>query len=388
LDNNLNPLDVMQECAQLALMGKGYTKTNPVVGAVVADRGNIVSRGWHEEFGGPHAEVNAIDSSPVSVEGLDLYVTLEPCSHFGKTPPCAQKIVESGIKRVFIGCADPNPANAGKGVDYLKNNGVEVFIGYREELCASIIEDFTKYIIHKKPYYTFKTAQSLDGKIASCTGDSKWITGESARAYTHYLRAVSDAVLVGVNTVICDDPELNVRLIKSDRDPYKVVLDPKGRMPSDRKLVKNSPEKLIYVTERKTALSDELSSRGADVIYIPLKNETIDLDMLSNELINRNILNVLIEGGGRTAGTFFDAGLVDRANLFTAPVILGGDKVSVGGKGVATVAGGHKLEEMQTRQFDKDILISGKTKDYTAHVLRLTEEIRGRCSCGCGKNRC
>lgn len=384
--NLLNPLDVMQECAQLALMGRGYTMTNPVVGAAVANESEILSRGWHEIYGGAHAEVNAIDGCPVSVEGLDLYVTLEPCSHHGKTPPCAQKIVESGIKRVFIGCVDPNPAVAGKGVEYLKNNGVEVFVGYLEDLCASIIEDFSKFITTGKPYYTFKTGQSLDGKIAAGT-DSKWITSEASRTYAHYLRAVSDAVLVGVNTVICDDPELTVRLIKSDRDPYKIVLDPKGRMPLESKLVKNSADRLIYVTCSSSSVTEALNSAGADVIILGGDGE-IDLIKLSDELASRKILNVLIEGGGKTSGKFFDAGLIDRVNIFTAPIILGGSAVSVGGKGVASAAEGYRLKEIQSQQFGSDLFISGKISDYKTSVLELTEDVRGRCACGgCGKGK-
>ena len=385
--NLLNPLDVMQECAQLALLGRGYTKTNPVVGAVVANSTEILSRGWHEVYGGPHAEVNAIDNCPVPTEGLDLYVTLEPCSHHGKTPPCVEKIVNAGIKRVFIGVVDPNPKVAGKGVEYLKNHGVEVYIGYMEDLCASLIEDFTKFVTTGLPYYTVKTAQSLDGKIASCGGDSKWITSEASRTYGHYLRAASDAVLVGVNTVIADDPELNVRLIKADRDPYKIVLDPNGRMPLDAKLVKNSADRLIYATSQPTPVSSKLKELGADVIELG-SGETLDLKKLSTELAERKILNVLIEGGGVTAGRFFDAGLADRVNVFIATLILGGDAVSVGGKGVASVAQGYRLKEVQSRQFGPDLLISGKVSDYKNSVLELTEKIRSCCACGCGKDKC
>ncbi|PLX65801.1 MAG: bifunctional diaminohydroxyphosphoribosylaminopyrimidine deaminase/5-amino-6-(5-phosphoribosylamino)uracil reductase RibD [Denitrovibrio sp.] len=384
--NLLNPLDVMQECAQLALLGRGYTKTNPIVGAVLANETEILSRGWHELYGGAHAEVNAIENSPVPTQGLDLYVTLEPCSHTGKTPPCAEKIVKAGIKRVFIGCVDPNPAIAGNGVDYLKNNGVEVYVGYMEDLCASLIEDFAKFITKHKPYYTFKTAQSLDGKIAAGT-DSKWISSKASRTYTHYLRAVSDAILVGVNTVICDDPELNVRLMKSDRDPYKIVIDPNGRMPLDCKLVKNSVNKLIYVTAKSNSVSDRLNVLGADVIILGGDGE-LDLELLSDELVNRKILNVLIEGGGKTAGKFFDAGIIDRVNLFIAPLILGGDAVSVGGKGAQSVAEGFKLKEIQSKKFENDLFISGKISDYKQMVLDLTEEVRGRCACGCGRDGC
>jgi len=386
LENLLNPLDVMQECAQLALLGKGYTKTNPVVGAVITKNGKIISRGWHERFGGAHAEVVAINNAMEDVRGADLYVTLEPCSHRGKTPPCAVKIVEAGIKRVFIGVIDPNPVNAGKGVEILKKNGVEVYIGYMEELCASIIEDFTKFIYQKKPYYTFKTAQSIDGKIATSTSDSKWITGHGSRSYSHYMRAVSDAVLVGVQTVVDDDPELNVRHIKSNNDPYKVVLDPSGRIPIESKLVKNSADKLIYVTKKETETSDKLKELGVDIIFAD-GGDKLDLDMLSDKLLERNILNVMIEGGGATAGAFFDAGLIDKVNFFVAPIIVGGNKTSVGGKGVETIAEAYKLKEIQTKQFEQDLLYSGKVTDYTKPVLELTEKIRGCCACGCSAHK-
>ena len=386
MEKLLNPLDVMQECAQLALMGKGYTKTNPVVGAIVANQSEILSRGWHMAYGGPHAEVNAIDSCPVDVKGLDLYVTLEPCSHQGKTPPCVEKIVASGIKRVFIGCVDPNPKVAGKGVEYLKQHGIEVYVGYMESLCASLIEDFAKCITNNKPYYTLKTAQTLDGRIASNTGDSKWITSDASRTYGHYMRAVSDAVLVGVNTVVCDDPELNVRMLKSDRNPYKIVLDPKGRMPIERKLVTNSADRLIYVTCAETETSKILAEKGVDVIILGGDGD-LDLEKLSDELIKRDIMNVMIEGGGRTAGKFLDAGLVDRVTFFVAMKVLGGGASSIAGEGAATIAEAYKIKEIQTKQFEGDLMISGKLHDYKKPILDLTEYVRGCCACGCGKDK-
>jgi diaminohydroxyphosphoribosylaminopyrimidine deaminase/5-amino-6-(5-phosphoribosylamino)uracil reductase len=380
-------MDIMQECAQLALLGKGYTKTNPVVGCVITKNGKIISRGWHEKFGGPHAEVNAINNATEDVKGADLYVTLEPCSHQGKTPPCAEKIVEAGIKRVFIGVIDPNPVNAGKGLEILKNNGIEVYVGYMEDLCASIIEDFTKKVYHNKPYYTVKAAQSLDGKIATGSCDSKWITSKASRAYSHYMRAVSDAVLVGVETVVKDDPELNVRHIKSTNDPYKIVLDPKGRMPLDRKLVTNSADRLIYVTMQDNDNASKLKELGADVIFAGEKDGMLDLDVMSDELIKRDILNVMIEGGGATAGAFFDSGLVDKANFFIAPIIVGGYKTSVGGKGVETIAEAYKLKEIQTKQFEQDLMYSGIVKGYKKPVLDLTEKIRSCCACGCSAHK-
>jgi len=383
----LNPLEVMQECVQLALIGKGYTKTNPCVGAIVARENRIISRGWHEAYGQAHAEVNAIDNSPEPVEGADLYVTLEPCSHHGKTPPCVEKIVQSGIKRVFIGVVDPNPVNAGKGVEYLKQHGVEVYIGYMEELCASIIEDFTKYIYTKMPYYNVKAAQSLDGKIASVTGDSKWITSQSSRAYSHYLRAVSDAVLVGVGTVQADDPELNIRHIRANTDPFKIVLDPNGRMTTDRKLIKNSADKLIYVTSNNNEKANIIRDMGAKVIVVDYIDKKLDLKALSLKFAEMDIMNIMVEGGGDTIGSFFDAGLVDKVNFFIAPMIIGGCRTSVAGIGVESIAKSHKLTEVQTRQFEGDLLYTANVSDYRTPVLELTERIRGCCACGCSAHK-
>ncbi|MEF3255577.1 MAG: bifunctional diaminohydroxyphosphoribosylaminopyrimidine deaminase/5-amino-6-(5-phosphoribosylamino)uracil reductase RibD, partial [Deferribacterales bacterium] len=210
----VNPLIVMQEAVQLALMGKGYTMTNPTVGAVIVKNGEIIGRGYHTGFGMPHAEVEALKDCSEDPKGADLYVTLEPCSSYGKTPPCTEAIIKAGIKRVFIGVVDPNPQNSGKGIEKLLDAGIEVFLGYAEDLCAEIIEDFAKYIYTGKPYITLKAAASIDGKIATVDGDSKWISNESSRIYVQYMRSVSDAILVGINTVESDNPLLNVRSFK------------------------------------------------------------------------------------------------------------------------------------------------------------------------------
>jgi diaminohydroxyphosphoribosylaminopyrimidine deaminase/5-amino-6-(5-phosphoribosylamino)uracil reductase len=381
--SSVNPLNIIDECAALALEGKGYTKTNPIVGAIVVKNGNIIGRGFHEAYGKAHAEVMAIESAG-DVRGADLYVTLEPCSHYGKTPPCVQKIIESGIKRVFVGVVDPNPVNAGKGLDILMEAGVEVFLGYREELCAALIEDFTKRILTSQPYYSLKTATSIDGKLATKTGDSKWITSPSSRAYGHYLRSVSDAVLVGVNTVITDDPQLTVRDVPSDNEPYKIVIDPNGRMPKGRKL-EEDPEKLIYVTaDQNTEIALHLKAKGSQILELEVLEKGLNLKELSEKLVEMKIMNVLIEGGGETAGTFFDAGLIDKGYFFIAPKIIGGRDatMTVTGDGASTVLDGYNLLETDVRQFEKDFLISGRFTDYRTHVLELTEKLRNRCSRG------
>lgn len=377
----VNPLDIMDECAALALAGKGYTKTNPIVGAVVVKNGKIIGRGYHEAYGKVHAEVMAIESAG-DVLGADLYVTLEPCSHFGKTPPCVDKIISSGIKRVFVGVVDPNPVNAGKGLDKLMEHGIEVFLGYREELCAALIEDFTKAVLTKKPYFYVKTASSLDGKLATKTGDSKWITSPSSRSYVHYLRSVSDAVIVGVNTIIEDDPQLTVRDFLSDNDPFKIVLDPSGHMPKGRK-IEQFPEKFIYVMAEgvETEASKHFKQIGAHVIALKTIKGYLDLNELADKLFQMNIMNVLIEGGGETAGTFFDASLVDKGYFFIAPKVIGGRQAvaNIGAEGVTLVKEAHKMLETDIRHFENDLLISGRFTDYSTHVLELTEKLRNRC---------
>lgn len=388
-NGQINPLDIMEECAQLALLGKGKTKTNPIVGAMVVKDGKIIGRGFHEEFGGAHAEVNAIDSAEESVVGADLYVTLEPCGHHGKTPPCVDKIIASGIKRVFVGAVDPNPLNAGKSIEKLAANGIEVYIGYLESICASIIEDFIKLMLTKKPYYSVKSAQTMDGKIATRAGDSKWITSKSSRVYAHYLRAVSDAVIVGVDTVIADDPRLTVREMPCDVDPYKVVLDPSGRMPMECRLITETKDKVIVVTSDK-GYAEKLEKKDIKVIIVDNTDNGLDLDQLSVALVGYGIMNALVEGGAETVGRFFDAGLADRGYFFIAPIVAGGkDAVAaVAGKGVEKISEAYKMIDPQIRHFENDLLITGRFNDYVSHVVKLTEAVRNRCACGCSGGQC
>ncbi len=382
----MNPLNVMEECAQIALSAKGQVKTNPVVGAIIVKNDKIISRGFHTHFGGNHAEIEAINNAKESVEGADLYVTLEPCSHHGKTPPCTDAIIKAGIKRVFIGVLDPNPVNAGNGMKILEKNGIEVFLGYCEDICSSIIEDFTKYILERKPYYTLKIAQTLDGKIATSSGDSKWITSQTSRSYVHYLRSISDAVLVGINTVLSDDPELNVRFFTSDKEPYKIVLDSSLKMPLDCKLVKQFPDKLIIVTNSSdTDKALWLKDEGVEIIQVNQKEGLLDLDEMSDKLLELNILNVFIEGGGKIFGSFINNNLVDKIYTFIAPKFVGGGIDSVQGKGVELMKDAYQLKDMRIKRLEEDVMISGKLTDYVTHTLELTEKLRNRCKMGCNK---
>lgn len=382
----VNPHKIMQQAASIALMGKGYTKTNPVVGAIIVKDSKVVSTGYHTGFGKPHAEVEAIENCNVDVAGADLYVTLEPCSCYGKTPPCTKKIIERKIKRVFIGVVDPNPENAGKGVEELLKNGVEVYVGFAEAVCASLIEDFAKFIYTKSPFYTIKIAQSIDGKIANKKNISKWITNESSRTYVHYLRSISDAVLVGINTVLIDDPELSVRLITSDNEPFKIVLDPHLKLDENKKLVKKFPDKLIVFTKEENLYSNKcerFQKMGVKVFSSPLKDDgLIDLKTVSEKLIDLNILNVLVEGGSKVFGNFLKEGYADKLNIFVAPKIIGEGVSSVSGISFDDITEALTLKNYELKYFKEDMLITSNLTDYRQKVLDLTEKVRNRCSQG------
>lgn len=378
----VNPHKIMQLAASVALMGKGYTKTNPIVGAVIVKDSKIISTGYHSAFGKPHAEVDAIENCSEDVSGADLYVTLEPCSHYGKTPPCTKKIIESKIKRVFIGVVDPNPENAGKGVEELLKNNVEVYVGFLEELCSSLVEDFAKFIYTKNPFYTVKIAQSIDGKIATKSNDSKWITNESSRAYVHYLRSISDAVLVGINTVLIDDPMLTVRLVPSDRDPFKIVLDPNLKIHENLKLVRKSSHKLIIFTKEENFKLNKfkrLQEMGVRIFSSNVVDNLFDLKMISKKLIDLNILNVLVEGGSKVFGNFLKEGYADKLNIFIAPKILGEGISSLSGISFDSVADAIKLKNYELKHFKEDILITASLTNYRQKVLDLTEKVRNRC---------
>jgi len=380
----IKPHDIIKECAELALAGRGFNKTNPLVGAIVVKSDKVIASGYHRKFGKEHAEINALKEAGALASGADLYVTLEPCSQVGKTPPCCVEIVKSGIKRVFIGVVDPNPVNMGKGISHLLDNNIQVFLGFDEELCAAIIEDFTKSVLHKIPYFSVKIAQSLDGKIATSAGDSKWITNKSCREYVHYLRSISDAVLVGINTVINDDPFLNVRSLTDVPDPLKIVLDKDLRIPVESNLVKKSAEKLIIAAgnDINSIKRIILEDKGVTIIKCDVvDNKHINVIELSKALFKRNIMNVLIEGGSEVFGTFIDKDMVDKIYLFMAPIIIGGKESisSVGGRGVPLIKRAKVVDFLEIKSIEDNFLCTGKLKDYTHYVLEKTDELRNRC---------
>jgi diaminohydroxyphosphoribosylaminopyrimidine deaminase/5-amino-6-(5-phosphoribosylamino)uracil reductase len=356
----------MQMALELAELGKGFVNPNPLVGAVIVKDGKVIGKGFHERFGGAHAEVNAFLDASEDVEGADMYVTLEPCSHYGKTPPCALKIIENKIKRVYIAQLDPNPLVNSKGVELLRNAGIDVEYGILEENAKIQNEAFLKYIQTKKPFVAIKYAMTLDGKMATETRDSKWITNEKSRAFVHELRNQYQAILVGVNTIILDDPMLDTRRDVVSRNPIRVILDPKLEIPLQSKVVQTAKKQqtIIYtsidINDRRIALLKDL-----DVIVKQFKSSpNFDLDELLTDLGNQKIDSVLVEGGSYVHGSFIDQGVVDKAYVFIASKFVGGKNAltPIGGKGVEKMNDAHLLNHIKVHQFDDDIMIEGYLK--------------------------
>lgn len=319
----------MQEALKLALRGTGKVSPNPRVGAVILKEGEIIGSGWHEEFGRPHAEVNAINSSEFeNFEECTLVITMEPCTHFGKTPPCADLIIDKKFARVVIGMEDPNPIVKGKGIEKLKEAGVDVVSGVLEEECKWMNRTFTKYVTENTPYIVLKAAQSLDGCIATSGGESKWISSEESRKRVHILRAGLDAVLVGKTTVLADNPELTVRHIKG-RDPRRVILDSNLSLPPDINVLKDDGRErtIICCSEEQvnTSKADTLKSEGINILSVETNEQghIILRSMLKKLNEDFGIASILVEGGSSVFSSFLAEGLVDELQLFIAPKIIG-----------------------------------------------------------------
>jgi len=348
----------------LAEEAMGFTNPNPLVGAVIVKDGRIIGKGYHEKYGENHAEINALNYAVENVEDATMYVTLEPCSHFGKTPPCVDRIIKSGIKRVIIAMEDPNPIVSGNGIRILRENGLEVKVGVLKEEAERLNEIYIKYIVTKIPFTIMKAGMSLDGKIATYTGDSRWVTGEKARKYGHLLRQKVSAILVGVNTVIMDDPMLNTRLDNMQCvDPIRIILDSSGRIPITSKVLNINPSSTIVVVTKFT-LEDKVKAireKGVEVLVSSAKNGRVDLQFLMEELGKREIDSLLIEGGGEVSFSFFKEDLVDKVVFFIAPKIIGGRdaKTPVEGEGIAHIKDVVDLKDMEITKLGKDIMIEG-----------------------------
>jgi diaminohydroxyphosphoribosylaminopyrimidine deaminase/5-amino-6-(5-phosphoribosylamino)uracil reductase len=349
----------------LALKAKGRTSPNPSVGALVVKDGRIIGRGYHKKAGLSHAEVIALDEAGRRAKGSSLYVTLEPCAHFGRTPPCVDRIIKAQVKEVIVGMIDPNPINNGKGIKILKQHSIKVHAGFLEEELSRINEAFIKYITKRIPFVTVKVAESLDGKIATKTGDSKWITSDRSRGYAHRLRSDYDAIMVGVNTILRDNPKLDAWF--SDRQPIKVILDSQLSTHSQAQVFSRNAEVIIVTlpispgqeTENRRILSEK-----AKILEVKGKAGQINLKDMMNKLAQAGITNILVEGGGMLIGSLFDEGLVDRVLFFISPKVIGGKDAisSVMGEGIARIDKAIKIRDIKVRRFTEDILIEGYVK--------------------------
>jgi diaminohydroxyphosphoribosylaminopyrimidine deaminase/5-amino-6-(5-phosphoribosylamino)uracil reductase len=347
----------------LAKKAEGMTSPNPIVGAVIVKGGNIVGRGYHKKAGLPHAEINAIARAGAKARGATLYVTLEPCNHFGRTPPCTDAIINSGIRSVVAAMVDPNPLTKGRGIKILKKHGIKTTVGVLEYESRAMNRPFIKFIARKMPYVTVKAAQSIDGKIATRSGDSKWITGEDSRRYVHELRSKADAVMVGVNTVVADDPLLTARIPGVLKQPIRVIVDSTLKTPLSAKLFSVKGSKVVIATTVNSERVKKYQAKGAEVVVVKGKAGRVDLKALLEELAARNITNVFVEGGGTLNASLFAEGLVDRALFFIAPKVVGGRdaRTSVEGIGVKLVKDSTGLKFTGIRIFPKgDILIEAE----------------------------
>jgi diaminohydroxyphosphoribosylaminopyrimidine deaminase/5-amino-6-(5-phosphoribosylamino)uracil reductase len=358
----------MKRALDLARKGVGYTNPNPLVGAVIVKDGRIIGEGYHEIYGGPHAEINAFDNATEDVCGATIYVTLEPCSHFGKTPPCAEEIVRRGIKKVVIAMLDPNPLVAGKGIKILEDNGIEVITGVLQEESRNLNEIFLKYITTNLPFCMLKTAMTLDGKIATRTGDSQWITNEASRAYVHTLRHRFSAIMVGIGTVLQDNPYLNTRLPDCKcSDPIRIIVDTNAKIPLEANVLNGNSSAGTILATTELASKEKLTlleRKGISIITAPLNNNQVDLNFLIKTLGERKIDSVLLEGGSELNFSAINAGIVDKISAFIAPKLIGGNeaKTPVGGKGIALMKDAIHLYGIKTLRFGDDIMIEASIR--------------------------
>ncbi len=354
----------MKLALSLAKKAKGRTSPNPMVGAVIVHDGQIVGSGYHQKAGTPHAEIHAIASAGNKAKGATIYVNLEPCSHYGRTGPCTQAIIEAGISRVVMAMLDPNPLVNGKGKEILEKHGIEVKSGVLEKEARELNEAFIKYITTGLPFVILKSAMSLDGKIATVSGQSKWISSEESRHKVHEIRDEVDAILVGIGTVIKDDPSLTTRLPdNSGRDPIRIVLDSNARIPLSSKVlnIQSNAKTIIAVT--KNAPSDKVSElkKYAEVLTVADKNGKIDLQDLMFKLGNMQITSVLIEGGSEVNASALNQRIVDKIMIFIAPKIIGGRNAigPIGGDGILEISEAIKVDNLSASKIGEDILLTG-----------------------------
>lgn len=354
----------MTQAILLAQKALGHVGCDPLVGAVIVKDGKIIGQGYHHHFGSEHAEIVALKNCVCSPKGATLYVTLEPCCHYGKNPPCTKALIESGIKKVVIGTLDKNPLVSGHGVEQLRLNGIEVEIGLLEKKCQRLIRFFTKYITTKLPFVILKYAMTFDGKIATYTGDSHWISGESSRKEVHYLRAAVSGIMVGVNTVIKDDPLLTCR-IRENVDPIRIICDTTLRTPLTSKIVQTATEVPTYIA---TTVTDKqkkspYETKGCHMIVVSKKDGHLDLKELMQLLGEKGIVSILLEGGSFLNWGALNAQIIDEIQTYIAPKLLGGNgKTPVGGKGIANLSEAISLHPFEQTWSGEDLVIKSEVE--------------------------
>jgi diaminohydroxyphosphoribosylaminopyrimidine deaminase/5-amino-6-(5-phosphoribosylamino)uracil reductase len=354
----------MRLAMQLAGNAIGRTSPNPLVGAVIVKDNRVVGCGWHRKAGTPHAEVHALNQAGELAQGADVYVTLEPCAHYGKTPPCAKALVEAKVKNVYGGLLDVNPKVAGKGFKILEDAGIHVEYGFLQDELRKQNEVFFKWIEHKKPFVVLKAAMTLDGKIATATGQSKWITNETSRAYGYKLRDIYDGIMVGINTVIEDNPMLTAR-VDGGKNPIRIVVDSSLKIDINANVVQDKSAKTIIATTDKADKDKilKLQAQDVDVIVVDKdENDKVDIEKLLDILGQQNICSILVEGGATLSGSFVAKKLVDKVYFFIAPKIIGGKeaKTPVAGTGILNLQEAIALKDIQIEKLEEDILIIGR----------------------------
>lgn len=362
----MDDIKYMRRALELARMAEGDTSPNPMVGAVITDSsGNIVGEGYHHKAGQPHAEINALAAAGDKAKGATVYVTLEPCSHYGRTGPCCEALIKAGVKKVVSAVTDPNPLVAGRGLNRLREAGIEVVNGICEDEARKLNEKFFFWITNKRPFVSLKYAMTLDGKIAADGGDSKWITGVEARTYAHYLRKTHDAVIVGKNTVLQDDCELTTRMVEG-KNPVRIVLDSKCSIPANSKILNDEARTIVAVGENPSLTNFNALKllKNVEVIELPENNGKLDLTALMKYLAEQEITSLLVEGGSEVHGAFFDAGFAERVYAFIAPKIIGGRNAlaPVGGNGCKDMGKALRLSDIEYKELGCDLLITGRTE--------------------------
>jgi diaminohydroxyphosphoribosylaminopyrimidine deaminase/5-amino-6-(5-phosphoribosylamino)uracil reductase len=364
--NRVNHERFMRLALKLAQRARGQTNPNPLVGAVVVKRGKVLGQGYHLRAGQAHAEVIALDKAGSAARGGRLYVNLEPCCHFGQTPPCVDRIKDGGIKEVIFAMSDPNPLNNGKGARFLRRHGIKVVSGVLQAQARQINQVFIKYITRQLPFVTVKVAQSLDGKIATVSGDSRWISSSSSRKLVHRLRSRVDAILVGINTVLKDDPLLNCRLNGHlyKRQPQKVIVDSRLRLRPNLKIFSSrSPAPVIIATTRFAPREKVLYFRKqAKVIVAQDQEKKVDLEDLLRRLAKEGLSHILIEGGGKIIASALEKGLVDKMIVFISSKVIGGSNAptAVEGKGINSIKQAARLAGMKFKRLGPDLVIEGR----------------------------